>query len=142
MTNWKVWTVTLACLFFYFSVDNAYCFDTASFDRYSNKIITVPRKIDLTKLPHGKIFKVVHSKFTLQFFFNNRDIFGLIFKRKPTSGILAHLCFFRSCEESPYDFKQLIAKPQEPPYDDAFFSIKFPRNLQYEYQGLEFLSIK
>jgi hypothetical protein len=78
----------------------------------------------------------------LQFFFNNRDIFGFIFKRKPDIGIMAHLCLYRSCEETSYDLRNVIAKPFEPPYDKTFFSIKFPSNLQYEFQGLEFLPHK
>ena len=140
-TNWKIWTVVI-CLFFYASLDNAYCFDTASFKQYPDLNTLVPSKLDLTKLPHGTTFQVNHSQFTLQFFFNNRDIFGYIFKREPNSGIAVHLCFFRSCDESPYDFNQLIARPQVPPYDKAYFSVMFPRGLQYEFQGLEFLPFK
>ena len=123
--------------------NHAYCFDTISLKQYSDLNILVPSKVDLTKLPIGKAFQVNHSQFTLQFFFNNnRDIFGYIFKRKPDTGIMAHLCLYRSCEESPYDLRHVIAKPFEPPYDKTFFSIKFPQKLQYEFQGLEFLPHK
>jgi len=83
--------------------NNAYCFDTISLKQYSVLNIPVPSKVDITKLPTGKTFQVNHSQFTLQFFFNNRDIFGFIFKRKPGTGIIAHLCFYRSCEETSYD---------------------------------------
>ena len=119
--------------------NNAYCFDTISLKQYSILNIPVPSKVDITKLPMGKTFQVNHSQFTLQFFFNNRDIFGFIFKRKPNIGIIAHLCFYRSCEETSYDLRKVVAKPHEPPYDKTFFSVKLPSNLQYEFQGLEFL---
>ena len=122
--------------------NHAYCLETISLKQYSDLNILVPSKVDLTKLPIGKVFQVNHSQFTLQFFFNNRDIFGFIFKRKPGTGITAHLCLYRSCEETPYDLRNVIAMPFEPPYDKTFFSIKFPHNLQYNFQGLEFLPLK
>ena len=122
--------------------NNAYCLETISLKQYSVLNIPVPSKVDITKLPIGKTFQVNHSQFTLQFFFNNRDIFGYIFKRKPDTGIMAHLCLYRSCEVTPYDLRNVIAKPFEPPYDETFFSIKFPQKLQYEFQGLEFLPHK
>ena len=122
--------------------NNASCLEIISFKQYSDLNTLVPSKIDIKKLPIGKVFQVNHSQFTLQFFFNNRDIFGFIFKRKPNTGIIAHLCFYRSCEETSYDLRSVIAKPFEPPYDKNFFSIKFPQNLQYNFQGLEFLPHK
>ena len=76
------------------------------------------------------------------FFFNNRDIYGKIFKRKKNIGIMAQLCLYRSCEETSYDFRKVIARPFEPPYNDDFFSVKFPQYLQYNFQGLEFLPYK
>lgn len=139
--KFKARTITLAFIFLAIS-SKAYGLDTVSFKQYSDLNIPVPSKVDLTKLPIGKTFQVNHSDFTLQFFFNNKDIFGYIFKRKPNIGIITHLCFYRSCEESPYDLRQVIAKPFEPPYDQTFFSVKFPRQLQYEFQGLEFLPHK
>ena len=139
----KRWAVSTILAYAIFSIpNNAYCLETISLKQYSDLNTLVPSKVDLTKLPIGKVFQVNHSQFTLQFFFNNRDIFGFIFKRKPNVGIIAHLCFYRSCEESPYDLKNVIAKPFEPPYDKTFFSIKFPHNLQYNFQGLEFLPLK
>lgn len=132
----------VTCLLIYASTEKAYCFDTVSFKQYSAQSIPVPSKVDLTKLPLGKIFVVNNSIFTLQFFFNNRDIFGFILKRESKFGIRAHLCFFRSCEESPHDINQIIANPQVPPYDQAFFSVKIPLGLQYEFQGLELLPFK
>jgi len=139
----KCWAVSTILAYAIFSIpNNAYCLDTISFKQYSDLNILVPSKVDLTKLPIGKVFQVNHSQFTLQFFFNNRDIFGFIFKRKPNTGIIAHLCFYRSCEETSYDLRNVIAKPFEPPYDKTFFSIKFPQKLQYDFQGLEFLPHK
>lgn len=137
LTNWKYW---LAATFLFVSVapNNAYCFETISLKEYSDLNILVPSKVDLTTLPIGKTFQVNHPQFILQFFFNNRDIFGFIFKREKKSGIIVHLCFFRSCEESQYDLKQVIVRPQEPPYDETFFSVKLPSDLQYEFQGLKF----
>ena len=143
LTKSRYWIGSITIVFVLLvAPNNAYCFDTISLKQYSDLNILVPSKVDLTKLPIGKVFQVNHSQFTLQFFFNNRDIFGFIFKRKPKVGIIAHLCFYRSCEETPYDLRNVIAKPFEPPYDKTFFSIKFPQKLQYDFQGLEFLPDK
>ena len=143
LTKFKCWAVSTILAYAIFSIpNNAYCLETISLKQYSDLNILVPSKVDLTKLPIGKVFQVNHSQFTLQFFFNNRDIFGFILKRKLGTGIMAHLCFYRSCEVTPYDLKNVIAKPFEPPYDKTFFSIKFPQKLQYEFQGLEFLPHK
>ena len=143
LTKCKCWAVSTILAYAIFSIpNNAYCLETISLKQYSDLNILVPSKVDLTKLPIGKVFQVNHSQFTLQFFFNNRDIFGFIFKRKPGTGIMAHLCLYRSCEETPYDLRNVIAKPFEPPYDKTFFSIKFPQKLQYDFQGLEFLPHK
>ena len=144
LTKCKCWAVpTILLAYAIFSVPNhAYCLETISLKQYSDLNILVPSRVDLTKLPIGKVFQVNHSQFTLQFFFNNRDIFGFIFKRKPGTGIMAHLCLYRSCEESSYDLRNIIAKPFEPPYDKTFFSIRFPQKLQYDFQGLEFLPHK
>ena len=143
LTKCKCWAVSTILAYAIFSIPNhAYCLETISLKQYSFLNIPVPSRVDITKLPIGKVFQVNHSQFTLQFFFNNRDIFGFIFKRKPNIGIIAHLCFYRSCEETSYDLRKVVAKPQEPPYDKTFFSVKFPSNLQYEFQGLEFLPYK
>ena len=137
------WAISTILAYAIFSIpNNAYCLETISLKQYSDLNILVPSRVDLTKLPIGKAFQVNHSQFTLQFFFNNRDIFGFIFKRKPDTGIITHLCFYRSCEVTPYDLRNVIAKPFEPPYDKTFFSIKFPQKLQYDFQGLEFLPHK
>ena len=126
-----------------FTPKQTYPFDSASFKQQSDNTTPVSSKMNLTKLSRGDIYKVDHDDFVLQFFFNNnRDIFGFIFIRKRDTGIMAHLCLYRSCEETPYDLKKVIAKPFEPPYDKTFFSIKFPQKLQYDFQGLEFLPHK
>ena len=144
LTNSRYWIGSIIIVFILLiTTNNAYCLETISLKQYSDLNTLVPSKVDLTKLPIGKVFQVNHSQFTLQFFFNNnRDIFGYIFKRKPNTGIIAHLCFYRSCEETSYDLRNVIAKAFEPPYDKTFFSIKFPQKLQYEFQGLEFLPHK
>ena len=143
LTKSRSWIGSITIVFILLvAPNNAYCFDTISLKQYSILNIPVPSKVDITKLPIGKTFQVNHTQFTLQFFFNNRDIFGFIFKRKSNIGIIAHLCFYRSCEETSYDLRKVVAKPHEPPYDKTFFSVKLPPNLQYEFQGLEFLPHK
>ncbi len=129
--------------FLLFTPEQVYPLNSISFKQQSDNTTQVSSKIDLTKLSRGDIYKVDHHDFVLQFFFNNnRDIFGFIFIRKRSKGIMAHLCLYRSCEETPYDLRKVIAKPFEPPYDKTFFSIKFPQKLQYDFQGLEFLPHK
>ena len=143
LTKWKYWVGSITIIFIVLVAPrNSHCLETVSLKQYSPLNIPVSSRVDLTKLPIGKVFQVNHSQFTLQFFFNNRDIFGFIFKRKPNVGIIAHLCFYRSCEETSYDLRNVIAKPFELPYDKTFFSIKFPQKLQYDFQGLEFLPYK
>ena len=143
LTKSRYWIGSITIVFILLvAPNNAYCFDTISLKQYSVLNVPVPSKVDITKLPIGKTFQVNHSQFTLQFFFNNRDIFGFIFKRKPNIGVIVHLCFYRSCEETSYDLRKVVAKPQEPPYDKTFFSVTPPSNLQYEFQGLEFLPHK
>ena len=139
-TSLKSW-VFVFCLFICPPAGKAHSFETISLKPDSTQGIPVPSKIDLTKLPLGKIFRVNHSKFVLEFFFNNKDIFGFIVKRKANLGIIVHLCFFRSCEESPFDFNKVIAMPQDLPSERTFFSVKFPQGLQYDFQGIEFLPV-
>ena len=139
--NWKTSLIVILTSIIITS-KSVNCHEQVSFNQYKENTIPVPSKVDLTSLPKGEIYKVNHPEFVLQYFFNNLDIFGYIFKRKRNIGIKAHLCLYRSCEESKYDLKKIIAKPQKPPYDKTFFSIKFPPGLQYEFQGLEFTSIK
>ncbi len=124
--------ITIAFLYL-LTPEQIYSQDSISFKQLTDNSIPVPSKIDLTKLPRGEIFKVTHRDFTLQFFFNNN---------RDNTGIMAHLCLYRTCEVSPYDLRNVIAKPFEPPYDKTFFSIRFPQKLQYDFQGLEFLPHK
>ncbi len=139
--SWKIY-LAITLLSITITSQSVNCHERVSFKQYEENTIPVASKVDLTTLPKGEIYKVIHPNFVLQYFFNNLDIFGYIFKRKRNIGIKAHLCLYRSCEESKYDLKKIIVKPQEPPYDKTFFSIKFPPGLQYEFQGLEFTSIK
>jgi hypothetical protein len=142
-TKFKYLSVNIIIIYLIFAVANiVYPLDKISFNQQTENVILVTSKMDLTKLPRGEIYKVVHDDFVLQFFFNNRDIFGYIFKRKPSIGIKAHLCLYRSCEDTSYDLRKVIAKPFEPPFDKSFFSVKFPQKLQYKFQGLEFLPHK
>ena len=140
----RKWKTSLAVMLMSITITskNVHSHEQVSFKQYKENATPIASKVDLTTLPKGAIYKVTHPDFVLQYFFNNLDIFGYIFKRKRNIGIKAHLCLYRSCEESKYDLKKIIAKPQEPPYDKTFFSIKFPTGLQYEFQGLEFTSIK
>lgn len=78
----------------------------------------------------------------MQFFFNEQDIFGIIFKRNIKRHIYLRWCFFRNCEENPLDYKVVIAEPYQPPLAQNFFSVSFPPRLQYSFQGLEFTSGK
>ena len=139
-TKWKL--LGIASFFILSSADKAFCFDTMPIKEDSDRSIEVSSKVDLTKLPLGETFKVRHPKFTLQYFFNNRDVFGFILRRQPSFGIVVHLCFFRSCEESPFDINELIAMPQDPQKERAFFSVRLPHGLQYEFQGMEFLPVR
>ena len=139
--SWKIY-LTITLLSITIISQSANCHEQVSFKQYKENTIPVASKVDLTTLPKREIYKVTHPDFVLQYFFNNLDIFGFIFKRNNKLGIKAHLCLYRSCEESKYDLKTIIAKPRKPPYDKTFFSIKFPVGLHYKFQGLEFISIK
>tara|TARA_Y100001936_G_scaffold126905_1_gene124303 strand:+ start:3041 stop:3484 length:444 start_codon:yes stop_codon:yes gene_type:complete len=113
-----------------------------SFKKYPQVGIQVPNPMVTAKLPARQTFQVNHQDFVLQFFFNERDIFGYILKRNKKFPIQFRWCFFRSCEESPYDFKKVIAKPFSAPFASGFFSIRFPSYLNYSFQGIEFSSPK
>jgi hypothetical protein len=113
-----------------------------SLKKYLALSLQVPNPMETSKLPARKTFQVNHEEFILQFFFNERDLFGYVLKRNKSRPIHFRWCFFRSCEESSYDFKKVIAQAFNPPYDSGFFSIKFPRYLNYSFQGIEFSSPK
>lgn len=111
-----------------------------SLKKYSILSIPVPNPMDLTRLPRGKTYQVSTPNFLLHFFFNGRNLSGLIFKRNKEKGIRLRWCLFRNCEHSPYDYSVTIAEPFSPPFEDNFFTISFPPGLQYEFQGIEFFS--
>ena len=56
-------------------------FETVSLKKYPHLSIPISNPVDLTKLPVGKTFQVNHPHFVLQFFFNEQEILGMIFKR-------------------------------------------------------------
>ncbi len=109
-----------------------------SLRQYPNLSVTVPNPVNLKKLPKGKTFQINHPKFVLQFFFNGRDVYGVIFKRDRMHPIRMRWCFFRSCEESTFDYKVTIAEKLQSPFEGNFFRIDFPRHVRYEFQGLDF----
>ena len=120
----------------------SWAIERVSLKKYPQLSIKVPNPMGTSKLPARKTFQVNHKNFVLQFFFNERDIFGYILKRNKKIPIHFRWCFFRSCEESPYDFKKVIAEPFSPPFASGFFSIRFPSYLHYSFQGIEFSSPK
>ena len=120
----------------------SWAINKVSLKNYPQLSITVPNPMETSKLPPRKTLQVNHEDFVLQFFFNERDIFGYILKREKQYPIHFRWCFFRSCEESPYDFKKVIAEPFSPPLASGFFSIRFPSYLHYSFQGIEFSSPK
>jgi len=118
--------------------------DRVSLKQYPGSELSfqVPNPMVISRLPAKKSFQVNHEEFILQFFFNDRDIFGYILKRNKSRPIHFRWCFFRTCEESPYDLKKVIAEAFNPPYDSGFFSIRFPSYLNYSFQGMMFSSPK
>ena len=120
----------------------SWAINKVSLKNYPQLSITVPNPMETSKLPPRKTLQVNHEDFVLQFFFNERDVFGYILKRDKKHPIHFRWCFFRSCEESPYDFKKVIAEPFSPPLASGFFSIRFPSYLHYSFQGIEFSSPK
>ena len=134
-------TILIFCLLWVPSRPS-YALKQVSLKKYQALSLQVPNPMETAKLPLKKTFQVNHEDFVLQFFFNERDIFGYILKRNKSRPIHFRWCFFRYCEESPYDHKKVIAQAFNPPYDSGFFSIKFPRYLNYSFQGIEFSSPK
>ena len=122
--------------------NNSFALDRVSLKEYPELSIPVPNPMETSKLPARETFQVNHEDFIFQFFFNGRDIFGYILKRNKRRAIHFRWCFFRNCEESPHDFKKVIAQAFNPPYSSGFFSIKFPAYLNYSFQGMVFTSPK
>ena len=102
--------------------------------------IIVPNPMEISKLPSRKTYQINHKAFSLQFFFNENDIFGIILKRDKRHSIHFRWCLFRSCEESQHDYKKVIAEASNPPFEKGFFSIPYPSYLPYSFQGIEFSS--
>lgn len=113
-----------------------------SLNSYPILSLPVPNPMDLTVLPSKKTFQVTNSHFILQFFFAGGEIYGIIFKRDKDYSIHMRWCFFRSCEESSYDYTSVIAPAHKPPFDQGFFSAKLPPQIKYRFQGLEFRAVK
>ena len=133
---------TLILCLLWISPNPSYGVERVSLKKYRELSLQVPNPMETSKLPARKTFQVNHEEFILQFFFNERDVFGYILKRNKRRPIHFRWCFFRSCEESPYDYKKVIAQAFNPPYDSGFFSIRFPSYLNYSFQGIEFSSPK
>jgi hypothetical protein len=115
-------------------------FKSISLKKYPQTAFPVPNPMVISKLEYGKTFQVSEPHFILQFFFNNKNIMGMILKRDKKYPIRVRWCFFKNCEESPFDYKSVIAEAYSPPFDQGFFEIRFPPGIQYQFQGLEFSS--
>ncbi len=115
-------------------------FQPVSLKKYPQLSVVVPNPLDMTKLPAGKTFQVTEDGFILQFYFDGRDVYGIIFKRKKYLSLYVEWCFFKSCEESQYNYIVQIAEAYKPPYDQDFFSIKLPARLSYRFQGMKFFT--
>ncbi len=115
---------------------------TISLKTYQELSILVPNPMDLTKISPGNTYQVTDPKFVLQFYFNGKDAYGVIFKRDKEYSLFMHWCFFKSCEESPYDINIKIATALTPPYDQLFFSARLPPKLNYRFKGLKFYTVK
>ena len=81
--------------------NNSFALERVSLKKYPELSIPVPNPMQTSKLPARRTFQVNHEDFILQFFFNDRDIFGYILKRNKRRAIHFRWCFFRNCEESP-----------------------------------------
>lgn len=142
-TKPKLLLVFLLILFIWYpSAPFSQEIENISLKTYNQLAIPVPNPIDMTKISPGKSYQVTDPKFILQFFFDGKDIYGIILKREKESSIFLHWCLFRTCEESPYDYKLKIASAFTPPYDQYFFSAKLPANLKYRFQGLKFYTVR
>ena len=114
--------------------------EQVSFKTSPNTGVTIPNPAEIAKLPKGKTYQVNHKEFSLQFFFNDKDIFGIIIKRNKKRPIHFRWCFLRTCEESQHDYKKVIAEASNPPFANGFFTLPYPLYLPYGFQGIEFSS--
>jgi hypothetical protein len=115
---------------------------TISLKTYSQTGILIDNPATVSELPRGETYQVNHKNFSLQFFFNQKDIFGIILKRDKSRPIHFKWCFFKNCEESQHDYKKVIADPFNAPFEKEFFSIPNPSYLPYSFLGIEFFSPK
>jgi hypothetical protein len=119
---------------------NLWAIENVSLKIHPQTGVIVDNPMEIKSLPHRKTYQVKHEAFTLQFFFNEKDIFGVILKRDERRPIHFRWCLFRSCEESRHDYKKVIAENSSPPFVQGFFSIPYPFYLTYGFQGIEFSS--
>lgn len=110
----------------------------ASLDISRNRAIQVSNPMDLTRVPPGQVYQINHPHFILQFFFSGQNLMGFVLKRDPAYPIFVRWCFFRSCEESPFDYKAVLANRQQSPFTEEFFQLRLPVRHNYKFQGLEF----
>ncbi|PIQ97010.1 MAG: hypothetical protein COV67_06540 [Nitrospinae bacterium CG11_big_fil_rev_8_21_14_0_20_56_8] len=110
-----------------------------SFKDYASPPLVISNPVDVTSLPPERLYQVNGSGFILQFFFNGRNLMGKMVKRDINHPILVRWCFFRSCEESPFDYISIIVLPYYP-LEQEFFRVIFPAGIHHEFQGLYFFS--
>jgi hypothetical protein len=118
----------------------AYSFENISLKKYKNQAIKVGNPVDLSRLPLDKTFQVNSPDFVLQFFFTGPDILGVILQRNLDKALFVKWCFFRTCEESPFNYVSVIAQPHGPPLANGYFETEFPHGLNYHFQGLQFFT--
>lgn len=116
----------------------AYSVENISLKKYKTQAIKVSNPVDLTRIALNKSYQVNSPDFVLQFFFSGPDVLGIVLKRNLDKALFVRWCFFRNCEESPFDFISVIAQPHGPPLANGFFETKFPPGLNYHFQGLHF----
>ena len=123
ITTQKTLILTAMIFFigFQLPVTPAYSFENISLKKYKTQAIKVDNPVDLTRLPLNKTFQANSPDFVLQFFFTGPDVLGIIFKRNLDKALFVRWCFFRNCEESPFDYVSVIAQPSWPSPGEWFF---------------------
>lgn len=138
-TSKRVLITIVTILFVGFNLTTTvYSFEAISLKKYQTQAIKVNNPVELIRLPLNKTFQVNSPDFVLQFFFSGPDVLGIIFKRNLDKALFIKWCFFRNCEESPFDYVSVIAQPNGPPLANGFFETKFPPGLNYHFQALHF----
>jgi len=118
----------------------AHAYETISLKEYPTLATKIANPVNLMRLDKTKTFQINTDHYILQFFFNGQNLLGIIFKRDLSKPIHLRWCFFRSCEENPFDYKVVIANPHQAPFKDNYFEVKYPPGLHYQFQGLHFSS--